>query len=82
MAVPFAVSKQAGACGVGTQREHAGGTRAEDHHHRDHDNRGRFRGVELQVAGLPGPVVLLQLLHTFPQQVHPISARGGAKHAG
>ena len=82
MALPVTVPHRPGASGAGPQREPARGAGAEDHSHRDHSDRGGVRGLELAIPDLPGPLVLLQLLHAVPQQVHPVTAGGGAKHAG
>lgn len=66
MASPVTVPLPPGASGAGPQREHAGGAGAEDHSHRDYNDRDRVRGVELALHDLPGSVVFLQLLHLVP----------------
>lgn len=71
-----------GAGGDGPQRQPAGRAGAEDHGDGDDGDRGRVGSVELALHDLPGPVVLLQLLHAVPQQVHPVAAGGGAQHVG
>lgn len=82
MASPVTIQLPAGASGGGPQREPARGAGAEDHSHRDNSDRGRVRSMELAVHGLPGPMVLLQLLHLVSEQVHPVTAGGGAQHVG
>lgn len=77
-----AVPEPAGAGGSGAQRQPVRGAAAEDHGHGDHSDRGGLRRVEPALHDLPGAVVLLQLLHAVPQQVHPVTAGGGAQHAG
>lgn len=80
MAVPVTLPLSPGAGGPGTQRQPDRGTGAEDHRHRDNGNRGRVGSVELALHGLPGTVVLLQLLHPVPEQVYPFTAGGRAQH--
>jgi len=82
VAPPVTIPHPAGTGGAGPQREPAGWAGAEDHSHRDHSDRNGVRGVELALPYLSGPLVLFQLLHFVPQQVHPVSAAGGAQHAG
>lgn len=82
VALLVTVQHPPGASGAGPQREPARGAGAKDHSHRDYGDRGGVRGMELALHDLPGPLVLLQLLHPVPQQVHPVVAGGGAQHAG
>lgn len=82
VAPPVTLPLPPGASGDGPQREPAWGAGAEDHGDGDDGYRGRVRSVELALHDLPGPLVLLQLLHPVPQQVHPVAAGGGAQHVG
>lgn len=82
VAPPVTVPLQPGESGAGPQWEPARGAGAEDHSHRDNGDRGGVRRVELALHDLPGPLVLLQLLHPVPQQVHPVTSGGGAQHVG
>lgn len=82
MALRVTFQHPPGASGAGSQREPARRAGAKDHSHRDYSDRGGVRGVELALHDLPEPLVLLQLLHVVPQQVHPVTAGGGAQHAG
>lgn len=70
-----------GASGVGPQWEPARGAGTEDHSHRDHGDWGRVWCEELALPDLPGPLVLLQLLHTLSQQVHSDAVGGGTQYA-
>lgn len=79
---PVTLPQSAGARGAGPQREPPGGAGAQDHGDGNHGDRGGVWGVELAIPDLPGPLVLLQLLHPVPQQVHSDAAGGGAQHAG
>ncbi|XP_037334318.2 uncharacterized protein LOC119222087 isoform X2 [Pungitius pungitius] len=70
-----------GAGGGGPQPQPPGGADAEAHRHGDDGDGGGVRRVELALPDLPGPLVLLQFLHPVPQQVHPVTAGGGAQLA-
>lgn len=79
----FAVQEAASGAGdLGAQRERTQRAGSESHHNGDDSDRSRLGRVELQSADLPRPVVLLQLLYAFSQQVHPVPAGGRAERTG